>query len=107
MGGGFRISYEKEKGRKNFCLSHFNALLFHESSKQAELLWNWKMVAMVAMEKNVHLHIVWCVGRERAWIHVQGFRLSSSIRLTGFNITPLAKLHATANFCSMKKKILQ
>ena len=59
---------------------------------------------MVAMEKNVHLHIVWCVGRERAWIHVQGFRLSSSIRLTGFNITPLAKLHATANFCSMKKK---
>ena len=45
-----------------------------------------------------------CVGRERAWIHVQGFRLSSSIRLTGFNITPLPKLHATANFCSMKKK---
>ena len=63
------------------------------------------MVAMVAMEKNVHLHIVWCVGRERAWIHVQGFRLSSSIRLTGFNITPLAKLHATANFCSMKKNL--
>ena len=60
---------------------------------------------MVAMEKNVHLHIVWCVGRERAWIHVQGFRLSSSIRLTGFNITPLAKLHATANFCSMKKNL--
>ena len=57
------------------------------------------------MEKNVHLHIVWCVGRERAWIHVQGFRLSSSIRLTGFNITPLAKLHATANFCSMKKNL--
>ena len=54
-------------------------------------------------EKRTSAHSLVCW--ERAWIHVQGFRLSSSIRLTGFNITPLAKLHATANFCSMKKNL--
>ena len=56
-------------------------------------------------EKRTSAHSLVCWERERAWIHVQGFRLSSSIRLTGFNITPLAKLHATANFCSMKKNL--
>ena len=62
MGGGFRISYEKEREEKTFVSLTLTHYYFMRVA--AELLWNWKMVAMVAMEKNVHLHIVWCVGRE-------------------------------------------